>query len=142
MSKRSIILMVILFASAGIFISGCIQPDTGTYNKERPGGNTSDIIVSKFESTQDLKKFSSEREIRDFIKAGAASSGYSQYGWGGFYDGFMRSGAMETAVPANAVAPMPPGAPSVNKAGADTGSAIVASDYSTTNIQVEGVDEG
>jgi uncharacterized secreted protein with C-terminal beta-propeller domain len=140
MKTKSIILMVILLVAGAAVLSGCIQPDKGKDIKGKTGGNASDIIVSKFESTQDLKKFSSAKEIRDFIKASAASSGYNQYGWGGLYGGFMRSDVvMETTTGAvNAVTPM---ATAAMKIGADTGAATGASDYSTTNIQVEGVDE-
>ncbi len=135
MKKIWIILIVILFIAAGTVISGCIKPDTGTDSEIQTGGNASDIIVSQFESTQNIKKFSSAKEIRDFLKASAASSGYSQYGWGGYFIGGMREEAM--AVTGNAVVPpMPAATPAMIK-GAESG----ASDYSTTNIQVQGVDE-
>ena len=136
MRTKSIILMVILIVAGAAVLSGCIQPDkdfNGT-----TGGNASDITVSKFESTQDLKKFSSAKEIRDFIKASAASSGYNQYGWGGYYGGLMRSDVVmeTTAGAANAVV-----APIVAATAAMKTGATGAADYSTTNIQVEGVDE-
>jgi uncharacterized secreted protein with C-terminal beta-propeller domain len=139
MRTKSIILMVILFVAGAAVLSGCIQPDTGKDINGTAGGNASDIIASKFESTQDLKKFSSLKEIRDFIKASAASSGYNQYGWGGNFGGSMRSDvAMETTAGAALPAPM---VAATMKAGADTSTVTSASDYSTTNIQVEGVDE-
>ena len=140
MRTKSIILMVILLVAGAAVLSGCIQPDTGKDNNGTTGGNASDIIVSKFESTQDLKKFTSAKEIREFIKASSASSGYNQYGWGGNFGGFMRSDVvMESmAVADNAVgAPMVAGTPAMKTGAAEIG----AVDYSTTNIQVEGVDE-
>lgn len=140
MKNKSLILMVIISVAAAAVLSGCINPDNGADSGGKTGGNASDIIVSQFESTQELKKFSSAKEIREFLKASAASSGYDQYGWGGNFGGFMReemlvTGAMDgvaipEAMPAATSAPMKIGA-------GESG----ASDYSTTNIQVEGVDE-
>jgi hypothetical protein len=80
MRTRSIILMVILFVAGAAVLSGCIQPETGKDIKGKTGGNASDIMISQFESTQGLKKFSSVKEIREFLKTSAASSGYNQYG--------------------------------------------------------------
>lgn len=138
MRTKSIILMVILFVAGAAVLSGCIQPDAGKDIKGKTGGNASDIIISQFESTQGLKKFSSVKEIREFLKTSAASSGYKQYGWGGYFGGFMRDDMMVTES-AMAVTPtaMPAATPAMK-----TGNAVVgAVDYSTTNIQVEGVDE-
>lgn len=140
MRTKSIILMVILLVAGAAVLSGCIQPDTGNDIKGKPGGNASDIIISQFESTQGLKKFSSVKEIREFLKTSAASSGYNQYGWGGYFGGFMRSDVVmeTTAGAANAVvAPIAAATPAMKTGATETG----AVDYSTTNIQVEGVDE-
>ncbi|MDD5615121.1 MAG: beta-propeller domain-containing protein [Candidatus Methanoperedens sp.] len=139
MRTKSIILIVILLIAGAAVLSGCIQPDKGKNINKTTGGNASDLIVSKFESTQDLKKFSSAKEIRDFIKASAASSGYDQYGWGGYFGGFMRSDIMGiTTGAANAVVvPMPAATPAMKTGVTETGAVA----YSTTNIQVEGVDE-
>jgi len=138
MRTKSIILMVILLVAGAAVLSGCIQPDTGNDIKGKTRGNASDIIISQFESTQGLKKFSSVKEIREFLKTSAASSGYDQYGWGGYYGGFMRSDMMITES-AMAVTPtaMPAATPAMKTGATETG----AVDYSTTNIQVEGVDE-
>jgi inhibitor of cysteine peptidase len=138
MSKRSIILMVILIVAVAAVLGGCLQPDTGKDSKGETGGNASDIIVSQFESTQQLKKFSSEKDIREFLKASAASSGYRGYGWGGYSGGVMRNDLM---LPESAIIGTPTVMPAVTAA-IKTGNAEVgAVDYSTTNIQVEGVDE-
>jgi inhibitor of cysteine peptidase len=140
MKTRSIILMVILFVAGAAVLSGCIQPDTGKDIEEKTGGNASDIIVSQFESTQDLKKFSSVEEIREFLKTSAESSGYNQYGMGGYFGGFMRNDVvMETTAGAvnTVVAPMVAATPAMKTGAIETGEA----DHSTTNIQVEGVDE-
>ncbi len=133
MSKKPVILIVILIVAGAAVLSGCIQPDV----KGKTGGNASDLKVSQFESTQDLKKFSSAKEIREFLKASAASSGYSQ--WGGSFGGFMRSDVMEVT---GTMVGAPPTAIPVATAAMKTGAAQTgAADYSTTNIQVEGVDE-
>ncbi|MBU4221724.1 MAG: beta-propeller domain-containing protein [Euryarchaeota archaeon] len=135
---RSIILIVLISVVAGAVLSGCIQSDTGTDIKDKIGGNASDLTISQFESTQELKKFSSVKEIKEFLKASSASSGYDPYGgWGGMYFGGFRQenivikGAMDAAIPTAM-----PVATSAMKTGA-----VGAVDYSTTNIQVEGVDE-
>ncbi len=97
----------------GILVVACKQ----TITKETK------IIPQEFQSTQELKKFSSAQEIREFLKNAAVSQGTEI-----FYGG-IRRGVAEIAV-AESVAPQP-------KAAADTG----AVDYSQTNIQVAGVDE-
>ncbi|GFO96398.1 copper amine oxidase-like protein [groundwater metagenome] len=136
MSKKSIILIVILFVAGAAVLSGCIQPDTGADSRGKTGGNASDIIISQFESTQELKKFSSAKEIREFLKASTTSS---QAGWASYDGGFMRKGMVEMTGGIAAVTPIPTPAvaPAMKTGAAETG----AVDYSTTNIQVEGVDE-
>ncbi len=139
MKTKSLILMVIISVAAAAVLSGCINPDTSADNKGRTGGNASDIIVSRFDTTQELKKFSSAREIREFLKASAASSGYDQYGWGGNFGGFMQKDTLTTGT-INGVpipAAMPVSTPAMKTGAVESG----AADYSTTNIQVEGVDE-
>ncbi len=132
--------MVIISVAAAAVLSGCINPDTGADNSGKTGVNASDKIVSQFESTQDLKKFSSVKEIREFLKASAASSGYNQYGWSGNFGGFMREGTMGITGAMDVVVPtaMPVATSAAVKQGAGEPG---AADYSTTNIQVEGVDE-
>ncbi|MDP3104760.1 MAG: beta-propeller domain-containing protein, partial [Candidatus Methanoperedens sp.] len=137
---RSIILIVLISVIAGAALSGCIQPDTGTDIKEKTGGNASDLTISQFESTQGLKKFSSIKEIKEFLKASSASSGYDQYGgWGGVrFGGFMQENIMVTGAMDSAMPTAMPVATAAMKTGAGESGAV---DYSTTNIQVEGVDE-
>ncbi len=139
MNRRSIILLVILFVAASAVLSGCLRPENSTDGNGKTGSNTSDIIVSQFESTQNLKKFSSAKEIKEFLKASAASSGYYQNVLGGDFGYAIRDEAMGvTSGTANVVVPtMPAATPSMIKGGIEPG----AADYSTTNIQVEGVDE-
>ncbi|MBU4221643.1 MAG: beta-propeller domain-containing protein [Euryarchaeota archaeon] len=137
---RSIILIVLISVVAGAVLSGCIQPDTGVDIKDKTGGNVSELTISQFESTQELKKFSSVKEIKEFLKASSASSGYDQYGgWGGIsFGGFMQKGMMEVTGAMDSV--MPTAMPAATTSAMQTG-AVGAVDYSTTNIQVEGVDE-
>ena len=87
-----------------------------------------ETIPIELQSTQELKKFSSAQEIRDFLKNAAVSGGYS--------DIFVTKGLGVTRVASSQLAEAV-GAPSVAKS-ADSGGAV---DYSTTNIQVAGVDE-
>jgi len=73
------------------------------------------------ETSGALKKFSSETELKDFLKKSTTS--YSPY-----YFGAARGAVMEMAVEAPTI--------QMDKAVGDS-----AADFSTTNIQVEGVDE-
>jgi inhibitor of cysteine peptidase len=139
MKTKSLILIVIISVAAAAVLSGCINPDTGADNSGKTGVNASDKIVSQFESTQNLKKFSSAKEIREFLKAGAASSGYNQYGWGGNIGSIMQKGTLTTGTIDGVAIPaaMPMATPAMKTGAVESG----AADYSTTNIQVEGVDE-
>ncbi|HEY9205030.1 MAG TPA: beta-propeller domain-containing protein [Candidatus Methanoperedens sp.] len=129
---------VVLLVIGAVFISGC----TDTVEKNK-GDNASDIKIpdlklSAFESTQGLKKFSSAQEIREFLKNSTSGSGTGKFG----YDFGVRGTVMDAVA-----IPMPmAGTPPMSKGMAETVSApsvVVpqASEYSKTNIQVEGVDE-
>ncbi len=106
-SKTTIIGLLLL----GIFFAGCglLKPEA-------------DINSSKFETSQDIKKFSSAEEIKEYLDENLKVSGY----YGAYYPG-MRAAIAEVAVSA--------GAP-MAKVGADA-----AAEYSRTNVQVSGVDE-
>jgi len=86
-----------------------------------------DIVLSDYETTQGLKKFSSTNELKEFLKNAAADrSSTAAYSLG------IRATAMlEVAVAMEESAPT--AAKSVSAGGAE--------DYSQTNIQVKGVDE-
>lgn len=86
-----------------------------------------EIKNTEFQTTQELKKFSSAQEVRDFLEKAAISSGYAS----GFTGGIKRAFAGDVMMAQESAA-----APSAAKA--DSGA---ASDYSQTNVQVEGVDE-
>jgi len=78
------------------------------------------------ESSQKLKKFSSTQEVRDFLDRASVSQGTSRYFGGGI------AGDMMMATESLSAAPQ-------SKSGA--GNSQRASEYSATNIQVQGVDE-
>ncbi len=89
-------------------------------------GEKIDVKIAEFESSQQLKKFSSTQEISEFLKKIQSQSGAAGY----YGDAGVRSLGVATAM-AESAAPQAKSADSGN----------VASDYSQTNIQVEGVDE-
>jgi len=111
-----------MLALIGIAIfSGCV--DNKTIDKD----NVSIPAIPG--STQELKKFSSAYELREYLKASTQSTGA--------FDGFGmgRSPAIAESGMVGAVAPsvvMPKAAESIQ---------VPSTDYSKTNIQVEGVDE-
>ncbi len=91
---------------------------------------TTDTKITQFETSQGLKKFNSVDELQTFLKNAASNA----QNMGGYYGGInvMRDFAMT----AESAAPM---AKAV--ASADPGSGGGADEFSTTNIQVAGVDE-
>jgi inhibitor of cysteine peptidase len=138
MLKRTTILMVILSVIGIAAFSGCTQSDTGGMKKVLV--DSPDMNVSGFESTQELKKFSSVQEIRNFLKASTSAPVYD-VSWTGRGDIMV-----EQALPVTGIAPMAvtpaatiPSSKAVSEAAISVGAG--ASDYSQTNIQVEGVDE-
>ena len=131
------IVMMLVLSIIGITIfSGCIQQDEKTIAKEKTNGNITEIITPG--STQELKKFSSAHELRQYLKASSVSSAaYNIYGMGG--DFVTSRSAMVTEAGAPIPMPMATSAKAVANNQAPSGD--VAADYSKTNIQVEGVDE-
>src|SRR3989338_3330157 len=86
-----------------------------------------EIKNTEFQTTQELKKFSSAQEVRDFLEKAAVSSGYAT----GFTGGIKRAFAGDVMMAQESAA-----APSAAKS--ESGA---ATDYSQTNVQVAGVDE-
>lgn len=117
MTIRKIILIVILSIMSAGFFSGCIEEE------DIPGTTTAG-------TTQELKKFSSVNEIREFLSSSAPAS-YAQYDIGFSRDAGMVEMEESIAVPAEGIS-----APAIADAPVSK-----SSEYSTTNIQVEGVDE-
>jgi uncharacterized secreted protein with C-terminal beta-propeller domain len=116
--------------------SGCIQQDAKTIAKEKAPGNLTDIITPG--STQELKKFSSAHELREYLKTSTISASlYNVYGTGGDF----AIAESVTGRPMVSNAAVPSGAMQKTVEGSQAPSGDVAADYSKTNIQVEGVDE-
>lgn len=111
-------------AVIALFIAAC-KPGV-----EYPADIGTDIKIAQFESSQELKKFSSVQEIKDFLDKAAAGA----RGRGIYYRGFGAAMGLEIAMEGDAISV----APAAKAAAADTSA---ASSYSKTNIQVEGVDE-
>ena len=86
---------------------------------------TVDKKIKEFETTQELKKFSSVQEIREFLKNAQINVQY-----GGLFE---RGLSVETRAFAQVSVAVTPAAKSADVSG--------ATDYSQTNIQVQGVDE-
>jgi uncharacterized secreted protein with C-terminal beta-propeller domain len=109
------VILILAMINIAIF-SGCVQQTYKTFD----GGN-----VTVPESTQELKKFSSAYELREYLKASAGSTGVF-----GFFGGGRDLVQAESKMVATGTAPaMPQPAQAVQ---------APAADYSKTNIQVEG----
>lgn len=127
--NTKLVILILAMISIAIF-SGCVQQDTKITDKVT--GNVTATVIP--EVTQELKKFSSAYELREYLRTGAQSAG--AFGTFGMGRDFAIAESGMVAVPAA----LPVGA--VSKSGAQNVQApSVASDYSKTNIQVEGVDE-
>ncbi|VVB87933.1 Beta propeller domain protein [uncultured archaeon] len=147
---KKTVLMVLLSIIVITAFGGCVLQSGGNIaGKDKPDSNasvikSSDINIAEFESTQGLKKFSSVKELQDFLKANTAqqSSGV----WGGYTAGMGRTDMVMGIQP-----PMPMVVPVATSAGVQQKGAPEAvsappaapgtSDHSKTNVQVEGVDE-
>ncbi len=114
-----------------MIISGCVQQDTGSVGKDISGDN---VTVTGSGSTQELKKFSSAYELREYLKNSASAN--NVLGGRGTFAIAESAEIKSAAVPVSAVPKS--GAESVQ---APSPSGQTAAEYSTTNIQVEGVDE-
>ncbi len=118
---KSILPFFAIIAIALVVIIGLSMNKGGVGNNESSG-----IIggMEKSEELKGLKSFSSYEELKEFLKKNNDESNYGLYAGS---EGF----AMRTEQAA---------APSMAKTGSDDGNSR-SSDYSTTNNQVEGVDE-
>lgn len=95
---------------------------------EGPGEGPGTTIPPIIQETQ-LRQFSSQAELTDFIKENAESSDSNVF-WG-IFGGLARTGVQEDMAPTDTV--------TTSAGSAETKASVT--DYSTTNIQVEGVDE-
>jgi inhibitor of cysteine peptidase len=144
MMKKTIF-AVFLIAVMAVLAIGCVQPGTEYGTGNEPGadaGNngkksntkTPDVTINL--AAGDIKKFSSEQELLDFLEQNSKNLGNGNYGYGMLGDFAARSAApmamAEGAVMSKAA--MPESADSSVSGGG-------ASDYSSTNVQIEGIDE-
>ncbi|MFH1211988.1 MAG: beta-propeller domain-containing protein [Candidatus Woesearchaeota archaeon] len=130
---------ILRFLSIGLIILAVLTTITACststyYVGQSPGQNA----AANSDATQDLKKFSSATELREFLMQSAMTNSYSGYlgGSRSFGGVMMKTSAMEESTAPSASFDMADGAassPSPSDGGAD--------DFSQTNIQVEGVDE-
>ena len=136
-----IAVVLAVIATAGImFAIGFDQQPDVTTNTPSPQVVYVDRTVSDlFEGTQEIRKISSESELKDIL---AASNIFE----GNFYDdrvfrsdGFM--GAIEETMAVSTSGPSPEPMPSFDMDASKAQSGSDGLDYSTTNVQVENVDE-
>ncbi len=135
--KKTIILLVILSIIGITALSGCTQNSSKKGEIDNIFVKSLGTNVSQFESTQEIKKFSSVQEIRNYLKTSYAAPAY---------DSFMGRGDMMGmgAVMGTAMPEVAPGAAVPSSKSAEVVTSSISpgtSDYSKTNIQVEGVDE-
>ncbi|MCM2326085.1 MAG: beta-propeller domain-containing protein, partial [Candidatus Woesearchaeota archaeon] len=119
--KRILIASMLL-----LLLIACTQkPIENTGNAPDNGLETGSIGLT---ATDELKKFDSKAEIIEYLKENQASGGNN------YFNGFRRGGVMalaeSAAMDVKTMGSSPSSAPSPS-----------AGDYSTTNIQVKGVDE-
>lgn len=115
MEKKTFIVLSLVLA---IMIAGCTTTTIIENNNENPENNQG--------ASDGLKKFNSKQEIMDFLEKSQSAS-YS-------YAGGFKSLSMDRMAVAEAV-------PVAGGMADSSGSGQMASDYSQTNVQVEGVDE-
>ena len=149
MKKQKIIfaMQITALVLIALFVISCNQAaktDGGTDVKpggklvttDNAGTGTNNGGVNNLESTQDLKKFTSRQDIIEFIENSAKNSGGTgYYAYGVASINTMATLSMESA----GAAPMAKSAGMAADSGASQSSG--ASDYSSTNVQVKGVDE-
>ena len=150
----SVIIAIAIISSLLIFYVADLEQEIriqqSRYTPERliyVDGNLSEF----FEGTQELKKFSSQEEVHRFIAALAASNMGERYPdkWVSANGGFMLEEAMEVRAASSesldrSVFPVPEPEPEPFSLSDQSSSLVVDSsdtDYSTTNVQVKGVDE-
>ena len=139
MTKNNITKCV-MFAVLAIIISlsmvGCT--DIQQTNIPIKGPVTQTQGSTSLATTQELKKFSSAADIAEFLQKAQLNSGYSTMYYGG---GVMRNTAVATdSMMGKSAGAVPPMAAGVSQGVAES-SSTTATDYSHTNVQVEGVDE-
>ena len=118
-----------MLVAAMLLLTGCVKtPSTGPVFPGKPIGKPGSTPEKVAVPSAAIKSFSSWDDVSDFLRASNPSAG--------FYGGpMMRGGMMTDALPLGAVAKESAQAPAPSAANGG------AADYSTTNVQVAGVDE-
>ncbi len=132
MKKNNIYAVLIcIFLLMSVFLASCKveEKPSNAIDEKKP---VIDKKITKLESSQNIKKFSSAKDILEYIKSSQAYSGANYYG-GTMYRR-MSIGVAENMVVAQ-------GAPAPMEKSAESSMSGVADTYSKTNVQVEGVDE-
>ncbi|HLC37105.1 MAG TPA: beta-propeller domain-containing protein, partial [archaeon] len=127
--KKSILGMLILMLVL-IIVSGCLTEKRVEEKKEPAKLETGTYIspdLETVEATQELRKFESKKELAEFLqKSQRLSSGAESFFLRGAVGGVMAESAVQTALPS---------------AASKDAAQVSGTEYSTTNVQVEGVDE-
>ena len=129
--RKIIAIVVLLILSVSMFI-GCTETQIIPDNPVKLPGTKETKIEEKLSTSQELKKFSSVEEIKEYIDESTSAtrsySPYSSFGMRGGEGMVMADMAMESV-----------GSSAMVKSSAPQASG--ASDFSQTNVQVKGVDE-
>ncbi|MFP4112023.1 MAG: beta-propeller domain-containing protein [Candidatus Woesearchaeota archaeon] len=127
-AKRSSVMLFAIFL-ATLLITGCMQ---GIYTPPYGNGDEWNTDLSEFDGS--LKRFESIEEYTEFIESSSSGDSSSNNLMGGAKSSGVAMDVMEESVQA-------PRASDSDDGSASSTSASGTSDYSGTNIQVEGVDE-
>ncbi len=106
------------------------------YSGASPSSGPNSTISSNFSDS--LKKFNSPAELEQWVSEYGSGSAYGAYGSGGLYRNSIMDAAISSGAKSGGIAPSI--APAPSGISQTTGSSANP-DYSTTNIQVAGVDE-
>jgi len=118
-ASAAILLAILLITSIYSFSNDSLMPNQGPLNKPNPNNNNNPTIPQTVSSS--MKTFSSTSDLKDFLNTSSGSLSLDSYD-----ARFGLSNQAPSAVPSQAESTM---------GGTNT------KDYSTTNIQVAGVDE-
>lgn len=139
--KIASLLLVLVMLSTGCSLNPW-QKKASTNNQNNQVGkkmSTSTDILAKIKEQSKISKFTTLKELQDFLAKGSSSGSYGTFGSGG---GVMMKGlARDSAQAVNSLsAPMPTSVQS-EKVDAGSDQNVKPNDFSKTNTQVAGVDE-
>ena len=136
-----IIVAIAVIATAGIMYSVDFKQDQQELQVSKPGAISGPEIVyiekptmQHFEGTNDIKKIESHEELKNILDESASFNG-------NFYDDRMFRNTMAVAEPVMLDSAESSGSPSPSFSQMSSKAESGGSDYSTTNVQVENVDE-